>query len=94
MKQSCVLINTARGGLIDEAALTEALNGGKIAGACLDTLSEEPMRADNPLANAKNCLITPHIAWMPKETRQRLIGTAAANLKAFIEGAPKNVIDK
>ena len=94
MKQNCVLINTARGGLIDEAALANALNSGKIAGACLDTVSEEPMKKDNPLVNAKNCLITPHIAWMPKETRQRLIGTVAANLSAFIDGNPRNVITK
>ncbi len=92
MKKNCVLINTARGGLIDESALAEALNGGKIAGACLDTVSEEPMKKDNPLLHAKNCLITPHIAWMPKETRQRLIYTAAANLKAFIDGKPVNTL--
>ncbi|MDE5942885.1 MAG: D-2-hydroxyacid dehydrogenase [Clostridia bacterium] len=93
MKKNCVIINTARGGLIDEKALTEALNGGKIAGACLDTVSEEPMKKDNPLLNAKNCLITPHIAWMPKETRQRLIGTVAANLRGYINGKPQNIVE-
>lgn len=92
MKKGCILINTARGGLIDERVLAEALNSGKIAGACLDTLSEEPMNCQNPLRHAKNCLITPHVAWMPKETRQRLIHTAAANLQAFIDGKPQNVI--
>ena len=92
MKQTAVLINTARGGLIDEKALAEALNEGRIAGACLDTVSVEPMRADNPLYGAKNCLITPHIGWVPKETRQRLLGIVAGNLKAFIEGKPINVV--
>lgn len=94
MKNSCVLINTARGGLIDESALAEALNGGKIAGACLDTVSQEPMKKDNPLQHAKNCLITPHIAWMPAETRQRLIGVVAANLRGYMKGKPKNVCIK
>ncbi|MDE6867528.1 MAG: D-2-hydroxyacid dehydrogenase [Clostridia bacterium] len=93
MKKNSVIINTARGGLIDEKALADALNGGKIAGACLDTVSEEPMKKDNPLLNAKNCLITPHVAWMPKETRQRLIGTASANLKAYINGNPVNTVE-
>ncbi len=92
MKPTAVLINTARGGLVDEAALAEALNGGKIAGACLDTVAVEPMRADNPLYGAKNCLITPHIGWVPAETRRRLLHIAAGNLKAYINGAPRNVV--
>lgn len=92
MKKDAVLINTARGGLVDEAALAEALNGGKIAGACLDTLAEEPMRADNPLRKAKNCLITPHIGWTPRETRLRLLKIVAENLRAYINGAPVNVV--
>ena len=92
MKKTAVLINTARGGLVDEDALAAALNGGRIAGACLDTVAVEPMRADNPLYGAKNCLITPHIAWVPKETRQRLLGIVAGNLKAYIGGKPRNVV--
>ena len=92
MKKTAVLINTARGGLVDENALASALNEGKIAGACLDTVAVEPMRADNPLYGAKNCLITPHIAWVPKETRQRLLGIVAGNLKAYIGGNPINVV--
>lgn len=92
MKSNAVLINTARGGLVDEAALADALNSGRIAGACLDTVAVEPMRADNPLYGAKNCLITPHIGWVPRETRKRLLGIAAGNLRAFIEGKPINVV--
>ena len=92
MKSNAVLINTARGGLVDEAALADALNSGKIAGACLDTVAVEPMRADNPLYGAKNCLITPHIGWVPRETRKRLLGIAAGNLRAFMEGRPINVV--
>lgn len=92
MKSNAVLINTARGGLVDEAALADALNSGRIAGACLDTVAVEPMRADNPLYGAKNCLITPHIGWVPRETRKRLLGIAAGNLRAFIDGHPVNVV--
>lgn len=92
MKESAVLINTARGGLVDETALADALNAGKIAGACLDTVAVEPMRADNPLYGAKNCVITPHVGWVPRETRKRLLGIVAGNLKAYIEGKPINVV--
>ena len=92
MKESAVLINTARGGLVDEAALADALNAGKIAGACLDTVAVEPMRADNPLYGAKNCVRTPHVGWVPRETRKRLLGIVAGNLKAYIEGKPINVV--
>ncbi|MDE7082152.1 MAG: D-2-hydroxyacid dehydrogenase [Clostridia bacterium] len=94
MKKNAVLINTARGGLVDEAALAKALNEGRIAGACLDTVAVEPMLADNPLLGAKNCLITPHIGWTPRETRQRLLGIVAGNLKAYIDGKPRNVVSK
>ena len=72
MKSTALLINTARGGLVDEQALADALNNGEIAGACIDALTYEPMREDCPLRNAKNCTITPHVAWAPKETRERL----------------------
>lgn len=92
MKRTAVLVNTARGGLVDEAALAAALNAGELAGACLDTVAVEPMRADNPLLHAKNCLITPHVAWVALETRTRLVGLAADNLRAFLDGKPKNVV--
>ncbi len=93
MKPTAVLINTARGGLVDEAALAEALNSGALAGACLDTVAEEPMLENNPLRTAKNCYITPHIAWIARETRLRLVKIAEENLRAFINGTPQNVVD-
>lgn len=92
MKKNAVLINTARGGLVDEKALADALNSGEIAGACLDTVAVEPMLADNPLFGAKNCLITPHVGWVPRETRARLVGIVAGNLRAYMEGRPINVV--
>jgi len=92
MKSSAFLINTARGPLVNEAELAEALNSERIAGACLDVLSTEPPRANNPLIAAKNCLITPHIAWATKEARSRLIAVATSNVKAFIQGSPQNVV--
>lgn len=92
MKRGAVIVNTARGGLIDENALARALNAGEIAGACLDTVAVEPMLADNPLLGAKNCIITPHVAWVPRETRERLLGIAVENLKRFIAGSPQNVV--
>ena len=90
MKSSAILINTSRGAVIDESALLKALSEGKIAFAGLDVLTEEPMREDCPLRNAPNCLITPHIAWAPLETRKRLIGLVADNIKAYLDGSPKN----
>lgn len=92
MKRSAYLINTGRGPLVDEPALAEALNSGQIAGAGLDVLSLEPPRADNPLLKAKNCLITPHVAWATREARFRLLHTVAKNLKAYLEGKPQNVV--
>lgn len=92
MKRDAVLINTARGGLVDEQALADALNSGAIAGARLDTVAEEPMLRNNPLFGAKNCLITPHIGWTPHETRVRLLNIVAGNLKAYIDGNPRNVV--
>lgn len=94
MKPTAYLINTSRGGAVDEAALADALNKGRIAGAGLDVLSVEPMLADNPLFTAKNCLITPHIAWAPVETRTRLITMVAENIKAFSDNAPINVVNR
>jgi len=92
MKPSAFLINTGRGPLIDEAALADALDRGQIAGAGLDVLSQEPPAADNPLFSAKNCFITPHIAWATKAARERLLTTAVANVRAFLAGAPQNLI--
>ena len=94
MKPSAYLVNTSRGGAVDEAALAKALNEGKIAGAGIDVLTAEPMRPSNPLANAKNCIITPHIAWAPIETRRRLVTLVAENLKAFMDGKPINIVNK
>jgi glycerate dehydrogenase len=92
MKKSAILINTARGGLVDETALAKALNEGRIYGAGLDTVAVEPMLEDNPLRTAKNCVITPHIAWIPHETRARLLGIATENLKQYLNGTPQNVV--
>lgn len=92
MKPTAYIINTGRGPLVDEAALAQALNAGRIAGAGLDVLSVEPPKADNPLLTAKNCLITPHIGWASREARVRLIDIVASNLKAFLDGKSVNVV--
>jgi len=92
MKPTAFLINTSRGPLIDERALADALNTGKIAGAGLDVLSREPPEADNPLLKAKNCYITPHIAWATRAARQRLMDIALTNIRAFLNGKPQNVV--
>jgi glycerate dehydrogenase len=92
MKQSAILINTGRGGLINEADLAAALNTGVIAAAGLDVLSTEPPKRDNPLLSAKNCFITPHIAWATLEARQRLMNITVENLHCFISGKPQNVV--
>lgn len=92
MKSSAILINTARGGLIDEAAVAEALQTGQIAALAADVVSKEPIAADNPLLQAPNCYLTPHIAWAPVETRRRLMGIAVANLSGFKAGTPQNVV--
>lgn len=92
VKPSAFLINTSRGPLVDEAALCEALREGRLAGAALDVLSAEPPSAANPLLNAPNCIITPHIAWGTREARVRLMKTAAENLSAFLAGTPQNVV--
>lgn len=86
MKQGAILINTSRGGLIDEKALEQALLSGKLLGAGLDVLSSEPASPSNPLLKLKNCFITPHIAWATRESRMRLMNQAVKNLKAWMEG--------
>jgi len=92
MKPTAVLINTGRGGLINEQDLANALNSEQIAAACLDVLSIEPPLPDNPLISAQNCFITPHIAWATFEARQRLLNITIDNLKSFINGNPQNVV--
>ena len=93
MKDGVILINNARGQLINERDLADALNSGKIAGAGLDVVCTEPIRADNPLLKAKNCIITPHISWAAKESRQRIMDTTLSNVKAFLDGRPVNVVN-
>ncbi|WP_028552874.1 D-2-hydroxyacid dehydrogenase [Paenibacillus sp. UNC451MF] len=93
MKPSAFLINTSRGGLIQEQDLADALNEQAIAGAALDVLSVEPPSANNPLLSARNCIITPHIAWATQEARARLMETSADNVSAFLEGRPVNVVN-
>ena len=93
MKDGVILLNTSRGGVIDEQAVAEALKSGKIRAAAVDVVSEEPMRRDNPLLAAPNCIITPHMAWAPMETRMRLMGVVAENIRGFLEGAPRNVVN-
>lgn len=92
-KPTAYLINTARGGLIDENALADALNSGKIAGAALDVLTSEPPKADNPLIHAKNCIITPHMAWASLEARVRLLHATEDNVRAFLQNAPINKVN-
>ncbi|MGM9660300.1 MAG: D-2-hydroxyacid dehydrogenase [Faecousia sp.] len=93
MKDGAMLINTARGALVDEAALAEALDCGKLRGAALDVVTQEPINGANPLLSCKNCIITPHIAWAPLESRQRLLSTVVENIRAFLEGKPQNVVN-
>lgn len=92
MKPTAVLINTGRGPLVDETALADALNRGVIAGAGLDVLSVEPPSMGNPLLSAKNCHITPHIAWATREARERLMAIVVENIRAFLNGTPRNVV--
>ena len=92
MKPSAILLNTARGKLVVEKDVAAALNAGKLYAYATDVVSKEPIAPDNPLLSAKNCYITPHIAWAPHETRQRLLDIAVENLKAFLAGAPTNVV--
>jgi len=93
MKDGVILINNARGQLIVEQDVADALNSGKMAGAGLDVVYTEPIRGDNPLLKAKNCIITPHISWAPKESRQRIMDCAVQNAEAYLAGTPVNVVN-
>jgi glycerate dehydrogenase len=93
MKPGAFLVNAARGGLVEEADLAEALNAGRLAGAALDVVSAEPISTDNPLLGARNCIITPHIAWASAEARRRLMRTTAENVRSFLSGKPQNVVN-
>ena len=92
MKDGVIIVNLSRGPVVNETDLAEALRSGKVAAFGADVISEEPMNADNPLCTAPNCYLTPHIAWATREARERLVDIAAANLKAFLEGKPINVV--
>ena len=92
MKKSAFLINTSRGGLVVEEDLVEALNSEKIAGAAMDVVSTEPINPDNPLLKARNCIITPHIAWASLDARKRLMKATAENISAYLSGSPINVV--
>lgn len=93
MKPSAFLLNTSRGQLVDENALAAALNSGKLAGVGLDVLSTEPPPATNPLLTAKNCIVTPHLAWATKAARSRLMRAAVENVRAFLHGKPQNIVN-
>lgn len=93
MKSTAILVNTARGGLINEPDLANALNQGRLAGALLDVVSAEPIQSNNPLLEAKNCILNPHIAWTTIEARRRLMQTTAENIRAFIDGSPINLVN-
>ena len=94
MKDGVIILNNSRGQLVVEKDLAEALNSGKVYAAGLDVVSTEPIRGDNPLLQAKNCIITPHISWAPKESRARLMEIAVGNLRAFLEGETVNVVNR
>ena len=93
MKDGVIIINNSRGQMVVEQDLADALNSGKVAAAGLDVVSTEPIRSDNPLLTAKNCIITPHISWAPLGSRQRIMDTTVENVRAFIEGRPVNVVN-
>ncbi len=92
MKPGAFFINTSRGGVVEETALREALDSGRLGGAAIDVLDTEPMRADCPLVGTKNLIITPHVAWAPLQTRERLLGLVCENIQAFLNGTPQNTV--
>lgn len=92
MRTGAMLVNTARGGLVDESALAAALRRGQLSGAALDVVSAEPMAADNPLIGAPNCILTPHIAWSSEPSRRRLLDVTVGNIRAFLGDSPQNVV--
>lgn len=93
MKDGAILLNTSRGPLVEEAALAQALNAEKLRGAAVDVVSQEPIVEGNPLLACKNCIITPHMAWAPVESRQRLLDTVVENIRAFLDGKPQNAVN-
>ena len=93
MKDKSILLNTARGGLLDEQAVANALGSGKLRGAAVDVISQEPMQQDNPLLTAPNCIITPHMAWAPVETRQRILDCTVASIQGYLAGTPVNTVN-
>ena len=93
MKDGVIIINNSRGQMVVEQDLADALNSGKVAAAALDVVSTEPIRGDNPLLKAKNCIITPHMSWGAKESRQRIMDCTEANVRSFLEGEPQNVVN-
>ncbi len=93
MKDGVIIINTARGLLVNEKDLADALRSGKVAAAGVDVVSSEPIEDDNPLLTAPNCIITPHIAWAAKESRQRIMDVTVENIKAFMDGHPQNIVN-
>ena len=94
MKDGVLIVNNSRGPLIVEQDLADALNSGKVGGAALDVVSTEPIKHDNPLLTAKNCIITPHMSWGAKEARARIMDITVDNVKAFISGNPQNVVNR
>ena len=93
MKDGVIIINNSRGQMVVEQDLADALNSGKVAAAALDVVSTEPIRGDNPLLKAKNCILTPHMSWGARESRQRIMDCTEANIRAFLNGAPQNVVN-
>lgn len=93
MKQGAILLNTSRGAVIDEYAVAEALRSGKLRGAAVDVISEEPMKENHPLLNSPNCIITPHMAWAPIETRQRILDITIQSIQGYLSGTPINVVN-